>query len=366
MTRVYIESELYCLSRSLEAEKLKRYFEKNGWEIVNNPEHSNFNIINTCAMLTSWETRYFERIKELMKLNAELIVIGCIKKINPEKYEDIFHGKGFSPTELEQIDSLFPDFKYKFSEMEEVGECLNPFDHEGFVTPIEKVRNNKKTKWFLEASRGCEKRDHCSYCIIWKGIGEYRSKPLEECIKNIRKGIEEGHNTFHIIDTGAYGTDSCSSFPELMNKIIEIEGIENIVIETLNPKWIIKYLDQLIPITRTGKIKTIRCAHQSGSERILKLMKRDYSINESINSLLKLKEAYPPLKLITQIIVGFPSESEEDFQKTIDLVKRVGFDDLDVFPFEARPNTPAAGMQNQIDSETKRFRAARLREILKG
>jgi MiaB/RimO family radical SAM methylthiotransferase len=362
--KVYIESVESCPLRSLDAEKIRKYFEINDCEIVCSSDDSDVNILNSCAFLASFENHYLNRIRELSKKRGELIVTGCLKKISPKKYNEAFKGRGYSVQELDRIDDAFPNFRHTFKDVKHVGECENLFDAQGIVIKDNELAGqNKKTKWFIAVSEGCEKKRHCSYCVIWKSTGEYKSKPLEECIASVRKGIEEGHESFHIIDSGAYGTDLGFSFPMLIWEIIKIEGVNEIVLQAMNPSWIMKYKEELARLVKTGKIKAIRYGQQSGSDRILKLMNRECSVQDISDCIKYIKKAYPQIKIIAQLMAGFPSETEEDFEQTARFVKNLGIDDADIFMFEAREGTPAYSMPGQVSLSIIRQREKRLREL---
>lgn len=349
--KIYVESAVpSCPPRHLETEKLRKYFERNGVKLVDSPSAAGIMVLNTCALLGSLELRVLERIKNLKTFPGKLVVVGCIKYINNKALRSIFDGISLAPKELDQIDSFFPEFRYKFSEEGDACSWAAPHVPGDFAGDLGKADLSREKHWFVQASQGCEMKRHCSYCAIWKSTGKYISKPLETCLEEVRLG--GGRKTLHLMDSGAYGTDLGLSFPVLLRAVLHAAGDSGIFLHCLNPKWVIKHEKELADMVRGGRIKSIRFAHQSGSDRILRLMNRPYSAKDSLRCVLALKEACTSLKTITQLMVGFPSETEADFKKTVNLVQEAGFDGLDLFGFSPRPGTPASVMPGRIDADT--------------
>ena len=391
MKYVYIET-IGCRPRRLDASKLKNFFEKNNFKVTLIPKKADIIIFNSCAFIESQERYSLRRIEQLqMKYNAELIVTGCIKNINPDGLKKIFSGESFTPSDLDSIDKLFPSFKYKFSELEDSNKLfyeimseektiryiynllirfksffrLNKYFSQNFLSYItDKLKTRKM--WNIRISWGCSKSKPCTFCTIWNSVGKFRSKPLDICIKECKRGVKNGYDSFKItgIDTGAYGIDIGKSFPCLLNEIIDIEGVKRIEIEGMNPKWLIKYLDELVPLIKKGKIKSIESGVQSGSDRILKLMNRQSTSEQMKESFSSIKKTYPGISLKAHVIVGFPSETKTDIIKTLNLIKECGFDSVWIYPFHAKKRTPAYKMEEKIPREIIQKRIDFLRNKL--
>lgn len=346
--KVYLESITpHCPPRSLDAERLRQYFKSNKCRLLSSPEGSDRILLNVCACLNSHEERAIARIAELTKINPRIILTGCARSIASEKLNKVFQGIALLPPSLDAIDAVFPGFKQKFCDIPESGHYPHIFNSYGFAQRSRQIENEAAV-WFISAGEGCEQKKHCSYCAVWKSIGKYKSKPLQICVRSAKRGVDLGFSRFHLVDTGAYGFETGLSLPVLLKHLFGVRGFDNTVISTLNPKWLHRNIRDFLQLIKTGKIKTIRLAHQSGSDRILRLMNREYRVSESIKYLRALKRAYPELKLITQVIVGFPSETEKDFLGTLEFVKLAGFDDLDIFPYSPRWGTPAYNMARHI------------------
>jgi MiaB/RimO family radical SAM methylthiotransferase len=356
---VYVESELaWCPQRHLEAEKLRRYLRRNGALLTTRPADAAVLILNTCALLGSMEERFLERIKELGKYGGRLVVTGCLKQIAPAALRSVFSGISLGPRELAGIDALFPGFAHKFSGEEEV--CAWPGKEvpEYFSASGGKAGLAGKKHWFVQLSQGCETRRRCTYCAVWKSAGAYRSKPLSRVLEEVRRGA--GKAQLHLMDSGAYGTDIGLTYPGMLREVLKISGQSGIFIDCINPKWGKEYAGELAELVKGGKIKAIRFAHQSGSDRILKLMNRPYTAQESLECVLALRKANPGLKLMTQFIVGFPSETGEDFKLTMKLLKKARFDGVEAFVYSPRPGTPASLLPRRVSPST----AARRQRVL--
>lgn len=200
-------------------------------------------------------------------------------------------------------------------------------------------------------SRGCTK--NCSYCAIKKAIGPLISKPLDQCVKEFKKGLSLGYKDFVITadDVGAYGLDINSSFPKLLGKITSVEGDYNIEIQGLHPVWIVKYIDELEGILKRRKIKIIICPIQSGSSRLLKLMHRYHNTEKMKEVFLRIKKSFPDLSLETNYLVGFPTETDEDVEETLSFIKQVNFDACYVFPFSCKTGTMAEKIEPKIQKQ---------------
>ncbi len=180
--------------------------------------------------------------------------------------------------------------------------------------------------YIIRIASGCWQ--NCAYCGIKKAVGDFKSKPLNICLNEFNNGLEKGYSNFFLTaeDTGCYGLDINSSFPDLLNKIIKIDGEYRINIYALNPKWVVKYIDELEDIVKKGKIKAICIPVQSGDTRILKHMNRYSDVEKIKSAFIRLKKANSDLSLATHCIVGFPSETDQEFKETLDFIKATDLD----------------------------------------
>lgn len=365
------------------------YFRKNGYEIVENPSAADITIFVTCAYRNDITENALDKIKVFQKYNSELIVAGCLPEIEKEKLSDIFNGKIISTKNLNEIDSFFPNNKTKFNSINDADAILKeqnirnqgetkikniPFFNNFYSYFKEYVIKNllnkhlliylypmKKSFYHIRISWGC--LGSCSYCDIKKAIGPFKSKSLEECINDFKKGLDNGYKEFVITadDAGAYGVDIGSSFLELLDRFTSLEGEYEISVQDLDPKWVVKYIDGLEKIFQKGRITSVNIALQSGSSRILKLMNRYDDIEKIKDALKRLKKNSPNLSLDTHFILGFPSETHDDFLQTLNFITDINFDMGFIYFFSCKKRTKAEKIEPKLQPEViiERFNFAK-------
>ena len=386
-----------CDLRFLDANRIRNYFLKNKYQIVNSPENADLIFFIACAALNSIAKGTLRKVKEFQKYNAELIVAGCLPEIEKKELAKIFDGKTIVTKNLENIDDLFPENKIKFSSIDDsnilfqnffknnfTGERTNYLQIKQFFWNIRflskfynntrrHVLNNLLSKFerkvieYLYSPKnlfqtrvgwGC--LGNCHYCAVKMGIGKLRSKPVDQCLKEFNKGLAQGFKKFVINadDTGVYGIDVGASLPELLDKLISIPGDYEILVSSIHPQWVVRYIDELEEIFKRKKIIIIESTIQSGSSRILSLMNRYSDVEKMKDAFLRIKKVDPNLKLFTHIIVGFPTETEEEFKKSLDFVSEVDFDAGFIFPFSCKSGTKAEEIEPKVSEKeiSKRIR----------
>jgi len=391
MIKVYLET-LTCDRRGLDANKTRTYLLKNNYLIVNKPKDADIIIFFACAALNSITERSLKKIKKLKKYHANLIVAGCLPEIEEERLSEIFQGRTLSTKDLDKMDQLFPGIVQPFSTIEDANivfrnradrtvqgifrksiQALPVIDAMylwikkdilrfifGKSVLLYKYLQDTST-YHVRISTGC--LGECSYCAIKKGIGSCVSKPVADCLNEFEKGLKQGYTMFILDgdDTGAYGLDIHTRFPELLERITQIPGNYAITISNFQPVWLVKYIDDLERIFQRNKIEGFQCPIQAGSTRILQLMNR-YSDTEKIKeALLRVKQSSPQISVITDYILGFPAETEEDFQETLDYIKTINFDGGMVISFSLNTGTKAENIGPKVPQDVmkKRLKAAR-------
>lgn len=218
----------------------------------------------------------------------------------------------------------------------------------------------------IKVSTGCA--GNCSYCSIKLARGDVISKPIPDIVEEFRRGRAQGYRDFALLgtDLGDYGKDRGEDLMQLLESLVREEGDFILRLRNVNPRCLIPSAARLGKLLQSGKINYILSPVQSGSDRILDLMGRGYHVGDYLEAVRTLRKAYPRLFLKTQLIVGFPGETDGDFEKTKVLLKNAVFDYVDVYAFTPRPMTRAASFPDRVPDPVimKRYRGLALRTFL--
>jgi len=385
-TKIFITNNWLCYQKWIDMAKLIKYFKVNNCIVTKNPRNADYIILVTCGAHKKRERECFDLINKLNKYKAELIIAGCLPGFVPKKLKQAFRGRTILTKDLHEIDKIFSNFKTKFSDIPETHSPpyeylsllkripllaflaknlfpLKPFCMKYILCIIKAVTQKELPIAIIRIAFGCS--NYCSYCITHRATGKLKSKLLNVCLKEYQELINQGYRNFLITgeDTGAYGIDINSSLSELLEKFYEISKGINATwsLESMNPKWVIKYKNTISKYIKIGKIRKISCPIESGSDRILKLMNRNYKIKEFEDILRKFKKINPDLLLETHAIVGFPSETEKDFSDTLKVINNIGFDSTSLNTYSDNKNSPSFKLSNKIDNKTiqKRIKLAK-------
>ncbi len=385
-----------CERRKLDASRLQRYLTRNNYKIVYHPKKADIIVFFACAVLDRPTMISLKEVRRFQKYPGELVVGGCLPAIEPSRLREIFDGQTFITEDLDKnpqkIDQIFGGEKIFFERIEDGNLLFRNIDERKINGMIMSAINDgeilkelylrmktyilKKIlgeqlilyrfilrgySYQIRTSWGCHGR--CAYCSINKAVGAVKSKKIESCIKEFKIGIKKGYKHFVITgdNVGAYGTDIGTNLPKLLHKITNIQGDYDIAVLNLHPRWVVLYIDQLEKILSNKKITSIDIPFQSGSKRILKLMNRYPEIQKIKDVCKKLKEVNPNLLLGTDIIIGFPSETFQEFKETLDFIKEAGFDLGTAIKFSSKKGTKAEHIQPKISNKeiNRRFNFAR-------
>jgi MiaB-like tRNA modifying enzyme len=348
--RVY--SEVYgCSANVADQEIALGLLKKNGFKFVNDAKQSDLNIIFTCTVKTPTLNRMIYRIKELTKLNKPLIVAGCMPKTEKEIIEKINPNTSMiGPNSIEKIVDIthatMGGKKVTFLEdLKKPKVCLP------------RVRKNPIIN-IITVSTGCLNR--CSFCSVNFARGKLFSFPEDMIVEEAKRAINDGCKELYITsqDNSCYGRDIGTNLTDLLDKICKVDGKFLIRVGMMNPLHLGDILNDLICVYQNEKIfKFLHLPFQSGSNKILKAMNRGYTVRDFKNIVKNFVKNIPSLTLSTDVIAGFPGETEKDFQMTIELIKKVKPDIVNVSKFGARPRTKAAEMEqlpvNVINQRSK-------------
>ena len=354
-----------CQMNVHDSEYISGIMEDMGYTKTEDMDNADVIIVNTCAIRENAHNKaegMLGRIKHLKESKEDIIVIFCgcmaqeeglVNKIKDYKWIDIICGT--------HNYHKIPEYLYEYMNK---GRVCEVYSVEGNV--IENIpvkRDNKYSAW-VNIQYGCDK--FCTYCIVPYTRGKQRSRKSEDIIDEVRELYNNGYREVTLLgqNVNAYGKDFLDNydFADLLGEVSET-GIPRIRFVTSHP-W--DFTDKMIDvISRCDNIMPyVHLPIQSGSDRILKLMGRKYMIEEYLEIVEKLRKNIPNVSITTDIIVGFPGETEEDFEKTLDIVNKVKYDLAYTFIFSPREGTPAAKMEDNTSMEEKKERLAKLNELI--
>ncbi|MDD3129016.1 MAG: tRNA (N(6)-L-threonylcarbamoyladenosine(37)-C(2))-methylthiotransferase MtaB [Candidatus Izemoplasmatales bacterium] len=353
---------LGCKVNSYETEAVMEKFIAKGYEIVDYDGFSDVYVVNTCMVTNSGEKKSKQIIRRPITHNesAIIIVMGCLSQL-----------KGDEILEIEGVKVVLGTKNREFI-VEYLESYLKHKKPINMVTPLETKETydalsindyHKQKRAFLKIQDGCN--NFCTYCIIPYTRGRIRSKTKEVILNEVKQLVEHGHIEVVLtgIHTGGYGADLKDySFAQLLKDLETVEGLQRIRISSIE----ISELDQEILEVISSSNKIVHHLHvplQGGTDRILKLMNRKYTTADYVKKIEEIKQYIPDVAFTTDIIVGFPSETDEDFLETYDFIKKIGYQELHVFPYSRRKGTPADRMPNQVDGKVKKDRVHRLLEL---
>ncbi len=361
MKKIAIKT-LGCKVNTYESESIWQMFQENGYQRVDASEFADVYVINTCTVTNSGDRKSRQAIRKMIRQNpdAVTVVIGCYAQMAPEEIEAIEGVDIVMGTQgRERLFEYVTKFQEERAPMQVVGNIIEQKQFEGLnITHFE-----SKTRAFLKIQEGCN--NFCSFCIIPWARGLMRSQAPETVIKQIEELVATGVKEVVLtgIHTAGYGEDlEDYNFANLLSDIDKIEGLERIRISSIE---ISQITDEVLDVMRksTKLADHLHVPIQAGSDGILKPMRRHYTIAEFKQKVDELRSIFPNISLTTDIIVGFPGETDEHFDQTIENLKAIGFNELHVFPYSKRNGTPAAKMENQVADDVKKARVHKLIEL---
>ncbi|MBI6050177.1 tRNA (N6-isopentenyl adenosine(37)-C2)-methylthiotransferase MiaB [Clostridium perfringens] len=369
-----MDKKLFCIStygcqmNEEDSEKLSGMLKSQGYERTENKEEASIIIFNTCCVRENAENKVFGnlgQLKQLKKKNPNLVIAicGCMmqqvgmadKVLKTFPYVDIIFGTHNA--------HKFPEYLHRvLQEGVQVKEILNK--EEGIVEGLP-IDRKSDVKAFVTIMYGCN--NFCTYCIVPYVRGRERSRKSEDIIKEIEELVSQGYKEITLLgqNVNSYGKglEEDIDFAGLLRKVNEVNGLERVRFMTSHPKDLSD--DVIMAIKECDKLcEQVHLPVQSGSSRILKEMNRHYDREYYLDLVKKIKSEIPDVTLTTDIIIGFPGETEEDFLDTLSLCEEVGYDSAFTFIYSRRNHTPADKMENQIPDDIKHDRFNRLVEAI--
>ena len=345
---------LGCKVNQYESEAIAEELMKHGISIDSPANACDAYVINTCTVTAESDRKARQFIRRAISKNpdAYVVVTGCFAQVSPESIAaiegvDAVIGNGNKLDAAMAIVDMIKSQKAKSVPTITVGDIESaPFEQM-------QISSFERTRAYVKIEDGCENR--CTYCIIPSARGKVRSKPMCEVLDEVRTLTQNGCREIVLtgIETASYGKDlDNADLATLLEEVDKIEGIGRIRLGSLDPSLIKPDF-----VKRISSLKSLaphfHLSLQSGSDRILAKMKRKYNSTQAMRAIELLRENIKDVKFTTDVIVGFPTETEEDFLQSVDFVRRAEFLMVHVFPYSSRKGTPACSMQGQIAGEEK-------------
>lgn len=358
--KIYVEGH-GCSASLADTEILRGMVERGGYELVEDQTSADLTVLVTCSVKSVTEQRMLSRIREINQQGKnKLIVAGCLPKADPDKIMRI--DKGLSMLGPGNLDKILPTIESALSGRQTVSLQSQKLVKLG----LPRSRSNQVVG-IVEISSGC--LSSCTFCQVKLVKGIVFSYPEEEIVKEVRTLLSQGAREIWLTstDNAAYGRDTKTSLPSLVRKVSALPGNFKVRVGMMNPLLTEMLVDEMVECFKHEKVfKFVHLPVQSGSDRILRAMQRGYNVDDFYEMVAKFRKAIPRITLSTDMIVGFPSESESEFEASQELLKRARPDVVNISRFGARSGTKAAVMDDQIGSITSKDRSRRMNELVKG
>ena len=350
---------LGCKVNHYETEAIWQLFKDANYERVEFETNADVFVINTCTVTNTGDKKSRQIIRRAIRQNPDAVVCvtGCYAQTSSAEIMEI---PGVDIVVGTQDRHKLLDYIQQFQDERQpingVGNIMKNRTYEELEVPY----FTDRTRASLKIQEGCN--NFCTFCIIPWARGLMRSRDPEKVVEQATQLVNSGYKEIVLtgIHTGGYGQDLKNyNLAQLLRDLDTIEGLERIRISSIEASQL---TDEVIDVIGNSN-KVVRHLHiplQSGSDDVLKRMRRKYTMAHFSERLTKLHQALPDLAVTSDVIVGFPGESEDEFQETYDFIVNHHFSELHVFPYSPRIGTPAARMDNQIDEETKNVRVHKL------
>jgi len=329
---------LGCLSNRADGNRIAAAMLSAGW-VWRQYESADFVIVMTCGYSQYQQAESAAALKQVsstMKFGARLWIGGCLPSINSSLLDNLSPEKCFSPRDVDELVS-----------------------QSAYFNPIPtSISGLPEGAHLVRIATGCF--NNCSYCVIPRATGSLRSRPLSEIVDESIGATEAGARFLYLVseDVGGYGRDAETTILHLVKEINTACGVETrLLLGSIHPQWLIRDVQLFVRLFQCESVVAkASIPIQSGSDRILQLMNRHYSVAEIEAALAKFLNGCPDCELSTDLIVGFPGESLEDFHQSLSLLQRWTFASIDAFVFDAHPGTPAFLLPDHLDVQEKHRR----------
>lgn len=369
MRTVHIKT-LGCKVNTFDTHALANQFQELGYVLRDRHEQAAITIINTCSVTENAEkeARYLARKIKRDNPHTKLVVTGCYAQTDSSAIANLSEVDVVVPNERKHdLAKLVLNDELEHTKLPRGISPVSQNKQEHFksaVTLFDKTASNQ-TRAFVKIQDGCD--GFCTYCLIPYARGASRSVPPERVLKEIVRLVAAGNREIVLtgIHIGDYGRDLATPthFPEILKSIFEVPGLTRLRISSMEPAEISDEFLQVIKNYRELFCDHMHLPLQSGSDRILKRMRRTYSSHQYQERVLALREAFPEINIGADIIPGFPGETSEDHDQSKEFIESCQLNYLHVFPYSKRPNTAAAKMPHHVEPSVIKMRASELRDL---
>lgn len=346
---------LGCRLNQFETDALVTSFHDAGYHVVDFDEPADVTVINTCTVTNQSDQKSRHTIKNAASRNKNglVVVTGCMadnykEKLEAQDHIDYVVDNARKSQIVSLVDSHF------------AGELVNPDSLTGDQFGFDNVQKSLHTRTFIKIQDGCD--NFCTFCIIPSVRGKAVSRPAEDIIQNVQRVVENGFKEIVItgVNIGRYEFEG-STFENVIEKILELPGDFRVRISSLEPDGFSNYFHQLF--SHPKLLPHLHLCLQSGSDRILLKMRRMYSVKQFREVLERFRDHYPDFNFSTDVIVGFPGETDEDFQETVKFVKESRFSHVHTFRYSRRTGTRADRMNEQVHGNVMSARSEEIRRL---
>jgi len=345
---IYVET-YGCTANKSDERLLMGLLKHDHHEIVDNIKDADVLVLLTCTVIGTTEQRMLSRLKVFQKTHKKIVVTGCMPSVQPELITSIVPNAFLIPPQyIQYINDIMDGNKPSFTETKKT---MLPKYFDTVIAPI-------------AIAEGCLLS--CSYCITHFARGKLRSFPIQEIAADVCSAIKQGCKEIQLTaqDTASYGLDTGTNLGMLLTQVCTLDGAFRVRVGMMNPTTVQKNLDSILTAYKHHKIyKFLHLPVQSGDDEILEKMNRGYTAKDFTLLVERFRKTIPTLTLSTDVIIGFPTETEEQFNRTIELLKQIKPDIINITRFSARPLTTAKTMKGRVPTHVVKERSKRTTEI---
>lgn len=386
-----------CPRVEVDTAKLFGFFEANGWQVTDAIEEADLVVVMTCGFCEMWENRnlrLLEVAESRRRPGSRLVVAGCLAGIDEPRLRETCHGDLVPPKDASRlndiigasirldeigdpilIESLIERARGCFSQQERRSDetrsravCHRLAELIGVAQGPKEGQASSEAVCTIRVAWGC--LGECSYCAIRFAAGPLRSKPLAKVLDQFDQGLRLGCKDFEVVagDLGSYGQDLGSNIVDLLAGLMERSPAFRLHLQDFDPKWLVRYHEPLVSLLaeNASRVASIIIPVQSGSDRVLARMRRGHTAAEAQAAVAAVRAACPTAALETHVLIGFPGETDVDFQDTLKLLQACRFDNVTCYNYEDRPNTEASEMRPKVPRRTMKARGFRLKREIEG